>query len=120
MADPGENQPAAPVGLPKVDPQVQPADYVAEGTERSGPPAEAPDRMGWIRHRLETLGAEHYRLETAGAAGEMYRFQCKMISPTNPNYVRYFEATSGEPLRAMQHVLDQVDAWIAKGESPRR
>ena len=29
-------------------------------------------------------------------------------------------ATSGEPLRAMQHVLDQVDAWVAKGDGARQ
>ncbi len=69
--------------------------------------------LGWIQHRLQTLGAAHYRLETAGPRGEMFRFQCKMASPTNPNYVRYFEATASEPQRAMQHVLDQVDAWMA-------
>lgn len=114
--------PSSPAPAPRVDPQVQPAAYAAEATplEPAAPPADAPDRMGWIRHRLETLGADRYRLETAGTNGEMFRFVCKMISPTNPNYVRYFEATSGEPLRAMQHVLDQVDAWMAKGDSSRR
>jgi hypothetical protein len=117
--DAGSPDPAA--SPTRIDPQVQPAVYVAEAEPASPvPPPDSPDRMGWIQHRLQTLGAAFYRLETAGSAGEMFRFHCKMTSRTNPNYVRYFEATSSEPLRAMQHVLDQVDAWMTKGESLRR
>ncbi len=106
------------------DPQTRPASFeAAVAPEPSLPPVQTPapdvpvaDRVGWIQHRLQTLGAAWYRLETAGGTGEMFRFQCKMTSPTNPNYVRYFEATSGEPVRSMQHVLDQIDAWVASRE----
>jgi hypothetical protein len=123
--------PATPASAPHVDPQTTPAAYtppqntVPQNALASSPPsvappvAQPPDVLGWIQHRLQTLGATYYRLETAGPRGEMFRFQCKMTSPTNPNYVRYFEATASEPQRAMQHVLDQVDAWIAKGDLSR-
>jgi hypothetical protein len=116
--DPSGSAVAAPAD-PAVEPAPFEADAVPLGTP-AGAQVAAPDRAGWITHRLQTLGAAWYRLETAGAVGEMFRFQCKMTSPTNPNYVRYFEATSGEPLRAMQHVLDQVDAWMAARETLRR
>lgn len=101
------------------DPAVRPASYSSETPQIPGgaPPA---DRAGWIQHRLQTLGADWYRLESLAGDGETFRFQCKMGSPTNPNYVRYFEATSPEPLRAMQHVLDQVDAWVVNRDTPRR
>jgi hypothetical protein len=123
--------PATSVSGAHVDRQTTPAAYTApqntspqNATPTSPAPAappvaQAPDVLGWIQHRLQTLGATYYRLETAGPRGEMFRFQCKMTSPTNPNYVRYFEATASEPQRAMQHVLDQVDAWIAKGDLSR-
>jgi hypothetical protein len=112
--------PAEPPARARVDSQVTPAVFagptaVTHAVEPAKPPQPA-DVLSWIRHRLETLGAVYYRLETAGPRGEMYRFQCKMVSPVNPNYVRYFEATAGEPQRAMQHVLDQVDAWVSRGD----
>lgn len=106
----------------RLDPEVRPAAYSAETPQFSSKaaPSEPADRAGWIQHRLQTLGADWYRLESFVAGGETFRFQCKMGSPTNPNYVRYFEATSPEPLRAMQHVLDQVDAWVVGRDVTRR
>lgn len=77
------------------------------------PEPEALDPMERMKQRLQTLGAIFFRLETTGPSGDTFRFHCKMVSPANPNYVRYFEATSGDPLRAVQHVLDQVELWSA-------
>jgi hypothetical protein len=79
-------------------------------------PAADP-RQAMIQQRLQATGALHYRLETAGSNGELFRFQCKMGLPNNPNYVSYFEATSSDATTAMQQVLDQVEAWRAG--SPR-
>jgi hypothetical protein len=118
LAPAAESQPL--VASPAVSMAAEPH---ALAEAHAAPPQPGPllststpaDVLGWIEHRLQTLGAAYYRLETAGVRGEMFRFHCKMTSSTNPNYVRYFEATSSEPQRAMQHVLDQVDAWVHCG-----
>jgi hypothetical protein len=114
---PTSAQPLSPTSSAYIDPLTRPAGYLSEIPAKPARSAPiAADRSEWIQHRLQTLGAAWYRLESLSAGGETYRFQCKMTSPANPNYVRYFEATSGEPLRSMQHVLDQIDAWVASRE----
>lgn len=66
-----------------------------------------------VQNRLRALGATYYALETWGADGRAFRFQCRLAAGHNPNYHRHFEATDGDPLRAMRTVLDDVEAWKA-------
>jgi hypothetical protein len=78
------------------------------------PPAAQPvggDPLSQIQNRLRELGATYSLLETWGGQGQLYRFYCKMAIGGNANYTRYFEATDGDPIRAMGNVLQQVEAW---------
>jgi hypothetical protein len=96
-----------PLALPEATPAA-----FADPIPPQDPKPQPIDRMEYMRERLKVLGAAYYRLETTDAASETFRFQCKMCSPANPNYVRYFEATASDPMRAVQHVLDQVEMWL--------
>jgi hypothetical protein len=105
--------------------QVSPASFVASPAsaalaraQDTTSPADNDKRaveveraMDQVQQRLQALGAVHYRLETAGPRGEQFYFRCTMALSSNPNYHRYFEATDGDPLCAMQQVLAQVEAW---------
>ena len=62
---------------------------------------------------VASIGATYYLLETWGRNGELYRFHCKMAVAGNPDYTRHFEATDSDASRAMQQVLEQVEAWRA-------
>lgn len=76
-------------------------------------PTTEGDPYTEIQNRLRALGATYYALETWGADGRAFRFQCRLAAGHNPNYHRHFEATDGEPLRAMRTVLEDVEAWKA-------
>jgi hypothetical protein len=64
-----------------------------------------------MEERLRDLGATYYLLELWGSEQRMYRFYCKMAIAGNPHFTRYFEDTHTSPVRAMQSVLEQVEAW---------
>jgi hypothetical protein len=89
----------------------------------NAPPAKpgaggSNDWFTWTQRRLRDLGATYYLLETWGRDGELYRFHCKMaVAAGNPDYTRHFEATDSDASRAMQQVLEQVEAWRS-GRSP--
>jgi hypothetical protein len=63
--------------------------------------------------RLRQLGATHYMLETWGSDNNQYRFTCKVALDGNSSATRYFQAIEGDPWRALQSVLQQVEAWKA-------
>jgi len=75
--------------------------------------AGSGDQFSHIQSRLKALGATHYTLETWGTGGNSFRFQCRMAAGHSADYTRQFEATDTEPLRTMQTVLDEVEAWKA-------
>jgi len=93
----------------------------AAAASRQAAPGPTPggsnDWFTWTQHRLRELGATYYLLETWGRNGELYRFHCKMAVAGNPDYTRHFEATDNDASRAMQQVLEQVEAWRA-GRGP--
>jgi hypothetical protein len=62
--------------------------------------------------RLEQLGATACRLEKWGMQGNLVRFQCKVPSPRNPNYLRHFEATTVFPADAVRRVTQDVEQWL--------
>ena len=90
--------------------------------QSSPPTANAPssgdaamiDPFTWMQRRLRELGAIYYRLENGGPKGEIFRFQCQMAVPGSPSGVQPFEAIDADPLKAMQQVLQQVEAWHSK------
>lgn len=105
-----------------------PPGFDPPGTIRPLPPADEParptttppsggsgaaDQFSHIQSRLKALGAMHYTLETWGPGGNSYRFQCRMAAGHSADYTRQFEATDTDPLRTMQTVLDEVEAWKA-------
>jgi hypothetical protein len=98
--NPGQTPPgnsSAPAGI------VPPAAHLVPPT----------DRFSLMERKLKEAGATYYLLETWGNESEYYRFHCKMAIANNPAHTRPFEATDHDPLRAMQRVVEQVDAWRA-------
>jgi hypothetical protein len=100
--------------------QVVPVKRAAAAASQAAPgptPGGSTDWFTWTQHRLRELGATYYLLETWGRNGELYRFHCKIAVAGNPDYTRHFEATDRDASRAMQQVLEQVEAWRA-GRGP--
>jgi hypothetical protein len=93
--------------LPPADEPARPATAPPAGGAGAG------DQFSHIQSRLKALGAMHYALETWGPGGNSYRFQCRMAAGHSADYTRQFEATDTDPLRTMQTVLDEVEAWKA-------
>ena len=103
---PPMEQSAQPVSVPS--PMASPA-----GASPAADNASAGESLPRIERRLRELGATYSLLESWGNQGQLYRFYCKMGIGGNSNYTRYFEATDADPLRAMNIVLQQVEAWRA-------
>lgn len=107
---------SAPVGLdlPGTIRPLPPADEPARpATALPSATTGGADQFTHIQSRLKALGATHYTLETWGPGGNSYRFQCRMAAGHSADYTRQFEATDNDPLRTMQTVLDEVEAWKA-------
>jgi hypothetical protein len=77
------------------------------GAEAQADPFTAMER------KLREYGATYYLLETWGNQREMFRFHCKMAVGNDPNYTRHFEAIDHDALRAMNQVVNRVEAWRA-------
>lgn len=90
---------------------------VSSASAGDRPPAEGsraqPDPFTAMERKLREYGATYYLLETWGNDSQSFRFHCKMAIGNNPNYTRHFEATDHDALRAMQRVLERVEAWRA-------
>jgi hypothetical protein len=71
-------------------------------------------RFEQIQNRLQALGATYFRLETFGSDRKLYRFQCEMPIVA-AGAVQHFEATSENPLFAMESVLVEIDRWMTSG-----
>lgn len=112
LATNNDVRPTSGLDVPLVSP-VTPVAHVEEVRPLPTPSeaGEGTDPFLQIQQRLRSLGAIHYSLETWGPQGEAYRFQCRMAAGHNPNYSRHFEATDVDPLRVMQTVLNDVEAW---------
>ena len=111
---------AGPAAVAAPPTQVVPVKRAAAAARQAGPgptPGGSNDWFTWTQQRLRELGATYYLLETWGRNGELYRFHCKMAVAGNPDYTRHFEATDSDASRAMQQVLEQVEAWRA-GRGP--
>lgn len=108
-------QPGGPNLLP-VDPAGNPASGDATGgpakqtADGTAPSPGAPEPFLTIQARLQQLGATRYILETFGDQGRDYRFICWMAVGGNPKYTRPFWAIDSDPLKAMNQVLQQVEA----------
>jgi len=90
----------------KGSPAMQPAQIGA-------PARPGSEEFQQIERRLRELGATYYLLETWGNSGQMYRFHCKVSAAGDPSQIRHFDATETDPLRAMGHVLADVEKYRA-------
>jgi hypothetical protein len=79
----------------------------------AAPLAAQADPFTVMEQKLREYGATYYLLETWGNNGELFRFHCKMAIGKNSHYTRHFEATDRDALRAMNQVLERVEAWRA-------
>ncbi len=81
----------------------------------SGQTGQNPElRTDWFtrtQQRLREFGATYYVLEATGPKGDQFRFHCKIALPNSPGFERHFEATDVDATKAMQNVLQQVEAW---------
>ncbi len=75
----------------------------------------ARQQLSWRQavQRLNELGVRQYSLEPAGEP-YLFRFTCDFTPEDNPRVTHRFEAEAGEPLRAVQKVLQQVETWLAQ------
>jgi hypothetical protein len=58
--------------------------------------------------QVTARGAKYQVLQTWGETGE-WKFTCAIPNHQNPNIRRTYEARAGDPLSAIQAVLDQID-----------
>jgi hypothetical protein len=111
-----EGQARTQTGLPTLSPQPSTLDRFATlNPQPSTLDQSGPERFTWMERRLRDLGATYYLLEAWGNDGGLFRFHCKMAIAGNAQLNRHFEATDPDPLRAMERVLTQVEAWKSEG-----
>ncbi|MCH7689166.1 MAG: hypothetical protein IH899_21245 [Planctomycetes bacterium] len=60
--------------------------------------------------RLNALGIRQFRLEPGSREYE-FHFSCSLILRNNPRVTHRFEAEAGDPLRAVEKVLQQITLW---------
>lgn len=62
--------------------------------------------------KLNQLGVREIQLSQTEEPF-VYRFSCDYTPDNNPRVTRRFEAESGEPLKAVEKVIEQVESWLA-------
>jgi hypothetical protein len=77
-----------------------------------GRSAAAPLTWQTAVRRLNELEIRNFRLEP-GQQPEQFVFICSYTPQDNPRVSFRFEAEADEPLRAVEKVLAQIDAWLA-------
>jgi hypothetical protein len=68
--------------------------------------------------RLNALGIRDYQLQPGEREGD-FLFSCRFVSRSNPRVTQRFEAEAGEPLKAVQQVLQQIDEWKGRRSEAR-
>jgi hypothetical protein len=63
---------------------------------------------GFLLSQVTARGATFQMLQTWGESGQ-WKFSCAIPNPQNPHVRRNYEALAGDPLSAIQAVLDQID-----------
>jgi hypothetical protein len=86
-------------------------DDVMEKAGGGRPKAVSSDPLARPYAKLRDLGATSSRLETWGTDGDRYRFQCRVATDADATETQHFEATDEQPLRAIERVVQQVEAW---------
>lgn len=63
--------------------------------------------------RLRAMGVKYYRLEPWGGDGAMFRCSCNVPFSPSGRATRHFDAMESSPSRALEAVIQQVEAWRA-------
>jgi hypothetical protein len=131
------NQPEAPVSpAPPADLWAQPqpehprAGAGIKGYSRHPNPGQNPgstpaagvglaDQLTWREAvaRLNKLGVQKFQLSQTEEP-YVFQFVCDLSRPDNPRVTHRFEAKAGEPLKAVENVIQQVESWSAQ-QAPR-
>lgn len=79
--------------------------------------AERPDSsedLSWREavRKLNQLGVREIQLSQTEEPF-VFRFSCDYTPENNPRVTRRFEAEAGEPLNAVEKVIEQVESWLA-------
>jgi hypothetical protein len=87
----------------------------AETRGRNGGAPASQEKATWqgAVKRLNELGIHQFHLEP-GQAANSFQFRCSLTRPDSPQVTRRFEAEAGDPLEAVQQVLDQVEDWMGR------
>jgi len=98
----------------KRPPQQTPPVVVSPARVPRNPAAVPAESLTWQAavRRLNELEIRNFRLEP-GQQSESFVFICSYTLPDNPRVSYRFEAEADEPLRAVEKVLSQIDAWLA-------
>lgn len=96
-------------------PREPPPSGIHSGNSAGGSASarSASDRFHFTQQRLRELGATYLRLQAFGRKADVYEFRCEFPMPRQPGYVKFFETTDSDPLRAMERVLADAEAWQA-------
>jgi len=78
---------------------------------------EANDQFKQVLDRLKQLGATYFVLEPCGDQEGEYRFYCRMSIGGNRRVTKPFCCFDCDPLKAMAHVLKDVEVWQTGGKS---
>lgn len=113
---------------PKLDEWSSPADIEGysrtpdSGTGASNttvPRSEPVSQLTWRQAvaRLNELGVQKFQLSQT-AEPFVFQFVCDLSRPDNPRVTHRFDAKAGEPLKAVENVIEQVELWSAQ-QAPR-
>ncbi|HSG71687.1 MAG TPA: hypothetical protein VLA12_14795 [Planctomycetaceae bacterium] len=77
--------------------------------------AESAETLSWRAavRKLNQLGVREIQLSQT-AEPFVFRFSCDYTPGNNPRITRRFEAEAGEPLKAVESVIEQVESWLAR------
>ena len=82
----------------------------------SGSAASLSNNQLWnVLDRLQKLGATYFVLEPCGDEKREFRFLCRMAIGGNPRVTKLFWCFDGDPMKAMNQVLKQVEEWQGRG-----
>lgn len=113
-----EPQPESPRNGSGIDSYArQPAP--GENENRTPNPRFEPDtQLTWREAvaRLNKLGVQTFQLSQTEEPF-VFQFVCDLSRPDNPRVTHRFEAKAGEPLKAVENVIQQVESWSAQQAS---
>ena len=96
-------------GYSSLDLKIQSGEIRHSETSRNGS-LRSPLTWRTAVRRLNALGIRQFRLEPGSREHEFY-FCCFLTPRNNPRVTHRFEAEAGDPLQAVEQVLQQITLW---------